>query len=74
MHGMRMIRLVAENGEKIVEYAAVAHPAVGERVRYKDNFLEALSVLHALKSYRDGNGTTYSLDVVIIKCKQELPY
>jgi len=75
MHGMRTVRLVTEStGELIVEYGAVTHPAIGERVRYKDNFLEATGVLHSLQTERDSRGSYARLDVVIIKCKQEPLY
>lgn len=74
MHGMRTIRLVDERGDTVTEYSAVTHPAVGERVRYKDNFYTAFGVTHALKSGRDGGGEYTRLDVVIIKVKQEPLY
>ncbi|AND75090.1 hypothetical protein pf16_167 [Pseudomonas phage pf16] len=74
MHGMRRVRLVDEHGEKITEYSAVTHPAVGERIQYNDQYFVAWSVLHALRTGRDGGGEYVNLDIIIIKVKQELPY
>ena len=66
---MRMyrIRVVTMSGKTLIEYAAITHPAVNECLTLDGKRYMVTLVEHLLKTTVDGNGTTVSLDEVVVE-------